>query len=219
MIPSSKHCNLLTQATLPIVQEPVAVPSKSCPTFYSECDNKGQTIKTCSGVNDFTKIFENTKTLGAIGLEGVNTKGLDYWAYYKLPNCSGEINVFKGAVQCINTHWNFKKFPVYSARAYTTLDNTPNNCIIYYTGSCNTGNKTVICNDYPDLTAVNFNFSLGGSFQIYYSGIIYAVFYSEKNFSGNAMAIPSKDISNLNDYPILRDFITNAKSVSIRGKR
>ncbi len=207
----------MARATLPNVQEPVPVPSRVCPRLYSECDFKGQSIQTCGGINDFTKIFGST--LGSFSLSGVNVKGMDNFGYYKLPNCSGELNTFKGQVQCVNTHWNFKKFPVMSARVYTNLDNTPSNCIIYYTGSCQTGNKTVICNDYPDLTAVNFSFNVGGSFQIYYAGIIYAVFYSEKNFSGKAMAIPSKDISNLNDFPILRDFIANAKSLTIRGKR
>ena len=57
-ISTKKACGLMDNAWLPNVQEDKPFPEKECPTFNSECNFQGKSVKTCFGVSNFQDKIE-----------------------------------------------------------------------------------------------------------------------------------------------------------------
>jgi len=206
-IPASSHCGMLDLAWLPEIQsgeQPFKEPS--CPTFYEECDFKGQSISTCDGISEFSA-FKN-KRASSFKIDNTNVK--EHYFFSK-PNCLGEMIHNKENVQCDTIHSKYKISSIQSAAPFKL--NLRSNCIMHFSSTCLSGNQTLICNSIPDLNSVRFKFTRG-SLYIDNFYIKHLIFFEEKEYKGKAFSLVNRTIYNSINM-VYSATITKAQSVMI----
>lgn len=208
---TKKACGLVDYAWFPHVQEegkPFDISSQ--PAFNSECEMKGKTIHTETGVSDFEKsIGKNAESYYYDGKDYI------YFNFYKQKNCEGEpFWNYENDFKCFaNSYILNPDDKIYSASAENI--SAPWGCIMHFSDTCFDGNKTIICNSIPDLSKTDFQITQGSFFIPKYS-IKNVVFFDDIKYQGNGFGIKGRNMVNMgkND-PKLNEIMARAKSVLI----
>lgn len=209
-ISTKNHCGILGNAWLPLVQKHIPFPFKQCPEFYSECNYTGKKIMTCTGENDFEKVFGKT----AQGYKKITTDNI-FFNFYAEKNCRGEKIWNYDEVPCADKSYNYSTKPIKSASVDTVTLSW--GCMQHYTESCFKGNSTLICESIPDMTKTDFVFT-AGSIMLGTFAIDNVFFFNGIKYTGQGFGVKGSDLANYSDDPALLEIMRNAKSVFINKR-
>jgi cathepsin L len=209
-ISTKNHCHIMDYAWYPKVQQDKPFPPPNCPLFASECDYKGQTVNSCTGVKDFQA------TIGGNLKSFKNDSGkTNYFNFYIEKDCLGTpVWNFDNHIPCLKDNIFFKGMEVKSASSDSL--SSPWGCIQHFSESCYSGERTVICSSIPDLSQTDFVFTSGSLYMSKYQ-IKNLIFFDDVKFTGNGYGIKAKEFVNLNDEHLI-SIMARAKSVLINAR-
>jgi len=208
-VPADNHCGILDNAWLAKVQKSdKPFPQPKCPIFYSECENKGNSISTCDGNTDFQA------AIGApiMAFDLNDSTVSPYFNFFQQPNCKGEKIWNFQSFKCTSKHilYNDKVFK----SAATDSNKVAWGCILHFDKPCFTGNRTLLCNSIPDLTSAAYNFTPGSMYISHYT-VQSVIFFDEPKFRGNSFGITNRNSFNTEEIAGLHEALAKAKSVLI----
>jgi hypothetical protein len=201
-VSAKKSCGITGNIWRPIVQKDGPLVNKNCPTIFSQCNYKGNSLETfCKGFSDLSKTPLKGKCLSMD-----KNKFTDTYYGYEKAGCLGKKTILLD-----------DKYPCINSPINSILN--PNNrfgCIGLYSEPCYSGEKIEICGEISDMSNAGIK-TFGSLFAGEYA-MQSMVFYEKPNFQGPGLNIPGKEYPNLSAETELLKVLKNAKSIKVKSK-